>query len=114
MTHNSHNQDWISPEEKLLDDLSRLQIELGRVSSGKFNAQRYEPNLLKERNMDMSRLRARTDKAEERRLNDQDAVDPAARKEQQIEEIERALGRLMDSCPPMTDQRSSGQQKRNI
>lgn len=87
-------QDYITREQRLLADLSKLHAELSKTESRKFAAQRYEVSTQKQRDMFMNGLGARVGRLEERRMSNQDALSVSARKEQKFEELEKMLDRM--------------------
>ncbi|RUS26726.1 hypothetical protein BC938DRAFT_484202 [Jimgerdemannia flammicorona] len=76
------NQDWHSPEELLVQDMSKLTNQLARSEEPRYTEQRFVISPFKERHMFMNNVFRRVDRLSERRMNNQDANPPAPRPRQ--------------------------------
>ncbi|KAJ3046030.1 hypothetical protein HDV00_003779 [Rhizophlyctis rosea] len=99
-----HNQDWVSREQQLIADLEKLHQRIGQRDETKMQEQRFSVSSKKQKDMHFASLAARVDRAEERRMSNQDALAPHQLKEQKFAEIERAMDRM---SPALTEQRAS-------
>ncbi|KAI9193174.1 uncharacterized protein BJ171DRAFT_480403 [Polychytrium aggregatum] len=96
------NQDWISPETKLLEDLARLNGDLAK-STKQMEDQRYVVSSKKQMEMFVTSVFGKLDRMSERRMQNQDAVSPTDLKSQRFDELDRIMDRM---SPSLSNQRS--------
>ncbi|KAJ3220536.1 hypothetical protein HK099_004226 [Clydaea vesicula] len=100
------DQDWVSPEQKLIMDLNKLQQELEKISSKKLNNQRFELSDGKVKQFYIGGVLKQMDKLQSRKLNNQCAMSSGQKQEQKFEDIEKLLDKL--NKPSLkVDQRAS-------
>ncbi|KAI8824832.1 uncharacterized protein EV422DRAFT_564152 [Fimicolochytrium jonesii] len=87
------NQDAVTREQRLLNDLSHLTNSLTKPSP-QFAAQRYEVSSEKQRDMFLSSLGARLQRTSERRMGNQDAMAPSDLRDIRIAELEKIMDRI--------------------
>ncbi|CAG8506757.1 6904_t:CDS:2 [Cetraspora pellucida] len=101
------NQDWHSPEQLLIQDLTRLTNELTKTSVDTiYTSQRYKLSPDKERDMFMNSIIKKVEKMQSYRMEDQDAESPTERKERAWKEIENVLTK-QEYSPSMNYQRAT-------
>ncbi|KAJ3277928.1 hypothetical protein HK104_002836 [Borealophlyctis nickersoniae] len=99
-----HDQDWISKEQRLLSDLTKLHDELMKAATtSRMLEQRYHLTPQKQKNMYMNSLGARVGRLEEWRMDNQDAYTANQKRDMRFEEIEKVLDRM---TPPLQEQRA--------
>ncbi|KAI8334881.1 hypothetical protein BD560DRAFT_414336 [Blakeslea trispora] len=105
------DQDWISHEEMLLEDLSRTtDLLVKSLNRPAYNRQRYSLPATKERNMFMSSLFSRVQQLEKQRFVNQDAefTPSSSRTLEDKRDFDQLLNQIYDSAKPQLDnQRAS-------
>ncbi|CAG8562522.1 5489_t:CDS:2, partial [Acaulospora morrowiae] len=99
------NQDWHSPEQLLVQDLTRLTNELTKTSHPAYASQRYQLSPSKEKDMFMNSVIKRVEKLQSYRMIDQDADSPRERREKAWKEIETIIDKQQNSS--MSNQRAT-------
>ncbi|EGF83221.1 expressed protein [Batrachochytrium dendrobatidis JAM81] len=68
------NQDWMSKEQRMYEDLSALQQKLSAIGESRMHNQRFELTPDKQRNMFIYKISGQIEKGQQRRMSNQDAV----------------------------------------
>ncbi|CAG8502920.1 7212_t:CDS:2 [Scutellospora calospora] len=100
------NQDWHSPEQLLIQDLTRLTNELTETNTI-YASQRYNLSPSQEREMFMNSIFKKVEKMQSYRMEDQDAESPTERKERAWKEIENLIVTKQQYSPSMNYQRAT-------
>nr|KAJ3418591.1 hypothetical protein HK105_008127 [Polyrhizophydium stewartii] len=87
------NQDWVSKEQRMLDDLTDLQNKL-TSEEHRMQNQRFVMSPEKQRSMFFGRLSGHIERGQERRMQNQDAMSRQDIKEERFQEIDRIMDKM--------------------
>ncbi|CAO3592590.1 unnamed protein product [Absidia cylindrospora] len=92
------SQDWTSPEQQMIDDMTTMTDMLTKVMNRpKYNQQRYSLSALKEREFFFNHLLQKVDRMEGRRMSNQDAEWTHTKTKSSKSDMEDELGYLFDN-----------------
>ncbi|ORZ05978.1 hypothetical protein BCR42DRAFT_427414 [Absidia repens] len=92
------SQDWTSPEQQMIDDMTTMTDMLTKVMNRpKYNQQRYSLSALKEREFFFNHLLQKVDRMEGRRMSNQDAEWTHTKAKSSKSDMEDELGYLFDN-----------------
>ncbi|OZJ05272.1 hypothetical protein BZG36_01960 [Bifiguratus adelaidae] len=102
------HQDWLSPEQRLLEDMTELTNTLNSIEDPKMVAQRFILSDNKEMNMQINAVMQKVDRSSTRRLDNQDAeyVKPSARKKRDMDDLDKMLAQFERMHSPLDTQRA--------
>jgi hypothetical protein len=106
-------KDWHPPEQLLVQDLTRLTIELTKsATSSAYASQRFHLSSTKEKDMFMNSVIKKIDKLRSYRMENQDADSPTERHERSCREVEKIVAKMQYS-PSMDNQRATWSPKKS-
>ncbi|CAB4378884.1 hypothetical protein RIR_jg40283.t1 [Rhizophagus irregularis DAOM 181602=DAOM 197198] len=107
------DQDWHSPEQQLVQDLTKLTNELTKsATTPVYASQRFHLSTTKEKDMFMNSVIKKIDKLRSYRLENQDADSPTERRERSCREVEKIVAKMQYS-PSMDNQRATWSPKKS-
>ncbi|GES90542.1 hypothetical protein GLOIN_2v1463146 [Rhizophagus clarus] len=107
------DQDWHSPEQQLVKDLTKLTNELTKTATTPvYASQRFHLSSTKEKDMFMNSVIKKIDKLRSYRLENQDADSPTERRERSCQEVEKIVAKMQYS-PSMDNQRATWSPKKS-